>query len=106
LTLIFFGRELTVPAYLVVGVIVYSTAFTAMMIAVGRNLTSVIQAENQAEAELRGGGQPYPRNRGRNAVGCGRAGRPPQPLARSASGPSALASIVPAADGHDDGLAD
>ena len=36
-----------------VGVIVYSSAFTALMIAVGRNLTSVIQAENQAEAELR-----------------------------------------------------
>jgi vitamin B12/bleomycin/antimicrobial peptide transport system ATP-binding/permease protein len=53
LTLVFSGHELTVPAYLVVGVIVYSTAFTAIMIAVGRNLTSVIQAENQAEAELR-----------------------------------------------------
>jgi putative ATP-binding cassette transporter len=53
LTLVFSGYELTVPAYLVVGVIVYSTAFTAMMIAIGRNLTSVIQAENQAEAELR-----------------------------------------------------
>jgi vitamin B12/bleomycin/antimicrobial peptide transport system ATP-binding/permease protein len=53
LTLVFSGRELTVPAYLVIGVIAYSTAFTAIMIAVGRNLTSVIQAENQAEAELR-----------------------------------------------------
>jgi putative ATP-binding cassette transporter len=47
------GYEVTVPAYLVVGVVAYSTAFTAAMIAVGRNLTSVIQAENQAEAELR-----------------------------------------------------
>ena len=53
LTLIISGRELTVPAYLVVGVVAYSTAFTALMITVGRNLTSVIQAENQAEAELR-----------------------------------------------------
>jgi ABC-type uncharacterized transport system fused permease/ATPase subunit len=53
LTLVVLGRELTVPAYLVVGVVAYSTAFTAIMIAVGRNLTSVIQAENQAEAELR-----------------------------------------------------
>jgi|SRR5579863_147098 len=53
LTLVFSGHKLTVPAYLVVGVIVYSTAFTAMMVTVGRNLTSVIQAENQAEAELR-----------------------------------------------------
>ena len=41
------------PAYLVVGVVVYSLAFKAIMIVVGRNLTSVIQAENQAEAELR-----------------------------------------------------
>jgi ABC-type uncharacterized transport system fused permease/ATPase subunit len=53
LTFVLFERELTVPAYLVVGVVVYSFAFTAIMIAVGRNLTSVIQAENQAEAELR-----------------------------------------------------
>jgi vitamin B12/bleomycin/antimicrobial peptide transport system ATP-binding/permease protein len=53
LTLVLSERELTVPAYLVVGVVVYSLAFTAIMIAIGRNLTSVIQAENQAEAELR-----------------------------------------------------
>ena len=53
LTLVLAGHELTVPAYLVVGVVLYSSAFTAIMIAVGRNLTSVIQAENQAEAELR-----------------------------------------------------
>jgi ABC-type uncharacterized transport system fused permease/ATPase subunit len=53
LTLVVSGRELTVPAYLVIGVVLYSTAFTAIMIAVGRNLTSVIQAENQTEAELR-----------------------------------------------------
>jgi vitamin B12/bleomycin/antimicrobial peptide transport system ATP-binding/permease protein len=53
LTFVLSERELTVPAYLVIGVVVYSLAFTALMIAVGRNLTSVIQAENQAEAELR-----------------------------------------------------
>ena len=53
LTFVLSGHTLTVPAYLVVGVVVYSSAFTAMMIFVGRNLTSVIQAENQAEAELR-----------------------------------------------------
>ena len=49
LTVVLSGHELTVPAYLVVGVVVYSTAFTAIMIAVGRNLTSVIQGENQAK---------------------------------------------------------
>jgi ABC-type uncharacterized transport system fused permease/ATPase subunit len=53
LTFVLAGHELTVPAYLVLGVVVYSTAFTALVLAVGRNLTSVIQAENQAEAELR-----------------------------------------------------
>jgi vitamin B12/bleomycin/antimicrobial peptide transport system ATP-binding/permease protein len=53
LTFMLSGREVTVPAYLVVGVVVYSLAFTAIMIAVGRNLTTVIQEENQAEAELR-----------------------------------------------------
>jgi len=53
LTFVLSERELTVPAYLVIGVVVYSLAFTAVMIAVGRNLTSVIQAETQAEAELR-----------------------------------------------------
>jgi vitamin B12/bleomycin/antimicrobial peptide transport system ATP-binding/permease protein len=53
LTFLLSGHEVTVPAYLVVGVVAYSLAFTAIMIAVGRNLTSVIQEENQAEAELR-----------------------------------------------------
>jgi ABC-type uncharacterized transport system fused permease/ATPase subunit len=53
LTFLLSGREVTVPAYLVVGVVVYSLVFTTLMIAVGRNLTSVIQEENQAEAELR-----------------------------------------------------
>jgi len=53
LTVVVSGHALTVPAYLVVGVVIYSFAFTAAMIAVGRNLTPVIQAENQAEAELR-----------------------------------------------------
>jgi putative ATP-binding cassette transporter len=52
-TLVLSGRELTVPAYLVIGVVVYPLVFTTIMIAVGRNLTAVIQAENQAEAELR-----------------------------------------------------
>ncbi|RAI43156.1 SbmA/BacA-like family transporter [Rhodoplanes roseus] len=47
------GRELTIHAYLVVAVIVYTLVFTTAMVFVGRNLTSVIQAENQAEAELR-----------------------------------------------------
>ncbi len=53
LTLVLFGRIFTVPAYLVVGVLAYSLVFTTAIFGIGRNLTTVIQAENQAEAELR-----------------------------------------------------
>ncbi len=53
LTLVLSGRAFTVPAYLVVGVLAYSLVFTTAIVGVGRNLTAVIQAENQAEAELR-----------------------------------------------------
>jgi ABC-type uncharacterized transport system fused permease/ATPase subunit len=44
--------EVTVPGYLVVGVGVYSLMFTTAMMVIGRKLPAVIQAENQAEAEL------------------------------------------------------
>ncbi|MBK5959884.1 ABC transporter [Rhodoplanes elegans] len=47
------GHTLTIHAYLVVAAVVYTLMFTTAMAFVGRNLTSVIQAENQAEAELR-----------------------------------------------------
>jgi ABC-type uncharacterized transport system fused permease/ATPase subunit len=47
------GRfEATVPGYLVIGVGVYSLMFTTAMMVIGRKLPAVIQAENQAEAEL------------------------------------------------------
>jgi len=46
------GVELTVPGYLVLGVGIYALIFSAAMLAIGRNLPSVIQTENQAEAEL------------------------------------------------------
>jgi ABC-type uncharacterized transport system fused permease/ATPase subunit len=47
------GRfEVAVPGYLVVGVGVYSLMFTTAMMVIGRKLPAVIQAENQAEAEL------------------------------------------------------
>jgi vitamin B12/bleomycin/antimicrobial peptide transport system ATP-binding/permease protein len=46
------GMELTVPGYLVLGVGIYALIFSAAMLAIGRNLPSVIQTENQAEAEL------------------------------------------------------
>jgi ABC-type uncharacterized transport system fused permease/ATPase subunit len=46
------GYEVTVPGYLVIGVCLYSLVFTSVMMAIGRSLSSVIQAENQAEAEM------------------------------------------------------
>jgi len=52
LTLTLSGIVLTVPGYLVVGVGLYALVFTSAMMAIGRNLPTVIQAESQAEAEL------------------------------------------------------
>jgi len=47
------GHAWMIPAYLVVGAIVYSSLFTGAMIIVGRPLTKVIEGKNQAEAEFR-----------------------------------------------------
>jgi putative ATP-binding cassette transporter len=47
------GRTLTIPGYLVLGVIVYSGTMSALMIVVGHHLTSIIERSNQAEAEFR-----------------------------------------------------
>ena len=47
------GRlQLTIPGYLVVGVIIYSLLFTGFMLAIGRKLPTVIQVQSQAEAEF------------------------------------------------------
>lgn len=47
------GRiEMTVPGYLVVGVGIFSLAFTGVMMAIGRRLPAVIQIQSQAEAEF------------------------------------------------------
>ena len=51
LTVTLNGTEVLVPGYLVVGVGIYALLFTGVMIAIGRNLPTVIQAETQAEAE-------------------------------------------------------
>jgi ABC-type uncharacterized transport system fused permease/ATPase subunit len=48
-----FGRSWTVPGYLVISVVIYSSLFSTAMILVGRQLTSVIEQKNQAEAEFR-----------------------------------------------------
>jgi len=47
------GRRIEIPGYLVLGVIVYSTLMTGLMLVFGRRLTSVIETRNQAEAEFR-----------------------------------------------------
>ncbi|HUL89394.1 MAG TPA: SbmA/BacA-like family transporter [Pseudolabrys sp.] len=47
------GFTLTIPGYLVFGVIVYSGMVSGLMIFFGHHLTSVIERSNQAEAEFR-----------------------------------------------------
>jgi putative ATP-binding cassette transporter len=47
------GYSLSIPGYLVIGVIVYSTIMTTLMLVFGRRITGVIESKNQAEAELR-----------------------------------------------------
>lgn len=47
-----FGRQVWIPGYLVIGVVVYSGLVTVAMMIVGSPLVSVIQIKNQAEAEL------------------------------------------------------
>jgi len=51
LTVMLGQAEVTVPGYLVIGVGIYALVFTSAMMAIGRNLPTVIQAETQAEAE-------------------------------------------------------
>jgi len=48
-----FGRTVTIPAYLVLGVIIYSGVMSTLMIFFGHHLTSVIESMNQSEAEFR-----------------------------------------------------
>ena len=51
--IVLFGRRFTIPAYLVLGVILYSSAMSSLMIFFGHHLTGVIESMNQAEAEFR-----------------------------------------------------
>jgi putative ATP-binding cassette transporter len=52
LTLAVGGYQLTIPGYLVLGVAVYAFGFTGWTLVIGRRLPTVIQSENQAEAEM------------------------------------------------------
>jgi vitamin B12/bleomycin/antimicrobial peptide transport system ATP-binding/permease protein len=46
------GLMVTIPGYLVVGAVIYALLFTGIMLAIGRNLPSVIQMQSQSEAEF------------------------------------------------------
>jgi ABC-type uncharacterized transport system fused permease/ATPase subunit len=48
-----FGRHNELPGYLVIGVIIYSTIMTSLMLLMGRRMPGVIEKKNQAEAEFR-----------------------------------------------------
>jgi putative ATP-binding cassette transporter len=48
-----FGLTVTIPGYLVIGVIMYSGVVSALMVFFGHHLTGVIERTNQAEAEFR-----------------------------------------------------
>lgn len=51
--ILIFGVTVTIPGYLVLGVIVYSSTMSALMVFFGHHLTSVIERMNQTEAEFR-----------------------------------------------------
>ena len=48
-----FDLTVTIPGYLVFGVVIYSGAVSALMVFFGHHLTGVIERTNQAEAEFR-----------------------------------------------------
>ena len=48
-----FGSTVTIPGYLVIGVIFYSSVMSAFMVFFGHHLTGVIERLNQTEAEFR-----------------------------------------------------
>lgn len=47
------GRMLIVPGYLVIAAVVYAALATSAMLLIGRRLGPVVEAKNEAEAELR-----------------------------------------------------
>jgi vitamin B12/bleomycin/antimicrobial peptide transport system ATP-binding/permease protein len=52
LTLTMSGHQVTISGYLVLGVGLYAFVFTTWTMVIGRKLSSIIQSENQAEAEM------------------------------------------------------
>jgi hypothetical protein len=93
-----FGRPVTIPGYLVFGVILYSGMVTSLMIIFGHHLTSVIERSNQAEAEFRAAAdtfhqEPAARTSTRS-IGVKHA-------AQAAGGPALVARILLAARSYD-----
>jgi vitamin B12/bleomycin/antimicrobial peptide transport system ATP-binding/permease protein len=70
-TLVLGRVAITVPGYLVIGVGIYSAAFTGVMMAIGRRLPAVIQVENQAEAEFLAAANQIRESAGRPVVTSG-----------------------------------
>lgn len=68
---VMFGRTVTIPGYLVIGVIVYSSVVSALMIFVGHHLTGVIERMNQAEAEFRAAADAFREEGAREEVRTG-----------------------------------
>ena len=48
-----FGLTITIPGYLVIGVILYSGAMSILMMFIGHRMTGIIEHMNQSEAEFR-----------------------------------------------------
>jgi ABC transporter transmembrane protein len=103
LDLVAFGRSWTIPGYLVISVVIYSSLFSTAMILVGRELTSVIERKNQSEAEFRAAAdrllQPNASDKKQ------RHGEAPNALGRGSHGARALAEPVVATCEHNIGLA-
>jgi ABC-type uncharacterized transport system fused permease/ATPase subunit len=63
-----FGRAITIPGYLVFGVIAYSSVVSVFMIVFGHHLTGVIERMNQSEAEFRAAADAFRGEAGRTAA--------------------------------------
>ncbi len=53
INVVLFGAKVTIPGYLVFGVIIYSGVVSTLMVLFGQHLTNVIERTNQTEAEFR-----------------------------------------------------
>ena len=63
-----FGITVTIPGYLVFGVIFYSGMVSGLMVFFGHHLTSVIERTNQAEAEFRAAADAFRQEPGQENV--------------------------------------